>query len=186
MRVKETIIVEGEHDKHKILTYFDADVLVTGGFQIFKDKEMQKLIKTLSEKNGVVIFTDSDRAGFIIRNFIKSVAPDVLHAYIPEVKGKEKRKPKPGAEGILGVEGMNEEILKDALVKSGATIDGEKAESKKSYTKSDLYFCGLTGQKDSALKRREFLLKHGLPQKMSANMMLEVINVLGINLVENE
>lgn len=182
MRVKETIIVEGEHDKHKILTYFDADVLVTGGFQIFKDKEMQKLIKKLSEKNGVVIFTDSDRAGFIIRNFIKSVAPNVLHAYIPEIYGKEKRKPKPGAEGILGVEGMDEEILKDALINSGATLDGEKAEKKNNYTKSDLYFCGLTGQKDSAIKRREFLIKNGLPQKMSTNMMLDVINTLGINL----
>ena len=184
MRVKETIIVEGEHDKHKILTYFDADVLVTGGFQIFKDKEMQKLIKTLSQKNGVVIFTDSDRAGFIIRNFIKSVAPGVLHAYIPEIKGKEKRKPKPGAEGILGVEGMDEEIIKEALIKSGATIDGEKNETKKNYTKSDLYFCGLTGQKDSAIKRREFLIKHSLPQKMSTNMMLDVINTLGIELDE--
>lgn len=182
MRIRETIIVEGEHDKHKILTYFDADVIVTGGFQIFKDKEMQKLIKKISEKNGAVILTDSDRAGFIIRNFIKNVAPNVLHAYIPEIKGKEKRKPKPGKEGLLGVEGMEEKVLKEAFLKSGVTIDGEKRESKPKYTKTDLYICGLAGQKDSAVKRREFLLKNGLPQKMSANMMLEVINTLDIEL----
>ena len=182
MRIKETIIVEGEHDKHKVLTYFDADVVVCGGFQIFKDKEMQRLIKKISEKNGAVILTDSDRAGFIIRNFIKNVAPKVKHAYIPEIKGKEKRKPKPGAEGLLGVEGMEKEILKEALTKSGVTIDGEKKEKKQRYTKKDLYICGLAGGKDSALKRREFLLKYGLPQKMSANMMLEVINTLDIEL----
>lgn len=182
MRVKETIIVEGEHDKHKILTYFDADVLVCGGFQIFKDKEMQQLIKKISEKNGAVVFTDSDRAGFIIRNFIKNVAPDVLHAYIPEIKGKEKRKPKPGAEGLLGVEGMEKKIILQSLIKSGATLDGEKLEQKKKYTKTDLYIYGLSGNKDSAVKRREFLLKHGLPQKISANMMLDIINTLGIEL----
>jgi len=130
MRIKETIIVEGEHDKHKILTYVDADVIVCGGFQIFKDKEMQSLIRKLSDKNGVIVFTDSDRAGFIIRNFIKSVAPGVLHAYIPEIKGKEKRKPKPGAEGILGVEGMEEEVIKNALINCGATVDGAKKEGK--------------------------------------------------------
>ena len=103
MNIKETIIVEGEHDKHKLLSFLSADVLVTGGFQIFKNKEMQSLIRKLSEKNGVVILTDSDRAGFIIRNFIKNAAPNVLHAYIPEIKGKEKRKPKHGAEVLLGV-----------------------------------------------------------------------------------
>jgi len=182
MRIKETIIVEGEHDKHKILTYVDADVIVCGGFQIFKDKEMQSLIRKLSDKNGVIVFTDSDRAGFIIRNFIKSVAPGVLHAYIPEIKGKEKRKPKPGAEGILGVEGMEEEVIKNALINCGATVDGAKKEGKIKYTKNDLYFLGYTGQKNSALKRREFLLKNGLPQKMSTNMMLEVVNTLGISL----
>lgn len=182
MRVKETIIVEGEHDKHKILTFLDADVLVTGGFQIFKDKEMQALIKRISQKNGAVILTDSDRAGFIIRNFIKNVAPDVLHAFIPEIHGKERRKPKPGAENLLGVEGMEKDIIIKALYESGATIDGNKTSKKKKYTKSDLYFCGLAGQKDSAIKRREFLIKNNLPQKMSANMMLDVINTLDIEL----
>lgn len=182
MRVKETIIVEGEHDKHKILTYLDADVLVTGGFQIFKDKEMQALIRKISEKNGAVIFTDSDRAGFIIRNFIKNVAPNVLHAYIPEIKGKEKRKPKPGAEGLLGVEGMEKEVLINSLLKSGAMIDGEKTEIKQKYTKTDLYNYGFCGKENSSEKRREFCKKHSLPQKLSANMLLDVINTLDLEL----
>lgn len=182
MNVKETIIVEGEHDKHKLLSFLSADILVTGGFQIFKNKEMQSLIRKLSEKNGVVILTDSDRAGFIIRNFIKSAAPDVLHAYVPEIKGKERRKEKPGAEGLLGVEGIEKEIIIKALRDSGATLDGEKKERKKKYTKADLYFCGLLGKEDSRIKRREFLIKNDLPQKMSANMLLEVINTLDIEL----
>lgn len=182
MRVKETIIVEGEHDKHKILTFFDADVLVCGGFQIFKDKEMQTLIKKISEKNGAVILTDSDRAGFIIRNFIKNVAPNVLHAYIPEIKGKEKRKPKPGAEGLLGVEGMNKDIIAKALLACGATIDGENIVKKQKYTKTDLYISGLVGKENSSEKRREYCKKHSLPQKLSANMLLDVINTLDLEL----
>lgn len=180
--IKETIIVEGEHDKIKILTFFDADVLVCGGFQIFKDKQMQALIKRMSEECGVIVFSDSDRAGFIIRNFIKSVAPKVKHAYIPEIKGKEKRKEKPGKEGLLGVEGMDKDILLEALKRSGATIDGKALDKKKKYTKSDLYFCGMAGKKDSRQKRYDFLKKHGLPQKLSSNMMLDVINSLGIEL----
>ena len=182
INVKETLIVEGEHDKHKLLSFLDADVVVTGGFQIFKNKEMQSLIRKLAEKNGVIILTDSDRAGFIIRNFIKNVAPNVLHAYVPEIKGKERRKPKPGAEGLLGVEGIEKDIIIKALTDAGATLDGEKREKKNKYTKTDLYICGLAGKPDSRTKRREFLLKNDLPQKMSANMMLEVINTLDIEL----
>lgn len=182
IRVKETIIVEGEHDKHKLLSFLDADVLVTGGFQIFRDKEMQALIRRLAQKNGVVILTDSDRAGFIIRNFIKNTAPNVLHAFVPEIKGKEKRKEKPGAEGLLGVEGIEKNIILDALKNAGATLDGEAKVRKQKYTKSDLYNCGLVGQKDSRIKRREFLLKNGLPQKLSANMLVEILNTLDIEL----
>lgn len=182
MRVKETIIVEGEHDKKKLLSFLDADVLVTGGFQIFKDKEMQALIKKLSEKDGVVILTDSDRAGFIIRNFIKNIAPNVMHAYIPEIKGKERRKKEPGKEGLLGVEGIEKEIIINSLLSAGATIDEKTIESKKKYTKLDLYKLGLVGKEESRIKRREFLLKNGLPQKISANMLLEIINILDIEL----
>ncbi len=182
MRVKEAIIVEGEHDKKKLLSFLDADIIVTGGFQIFKDNEMKNLIKRVSEKNGVIILTDSDRAGFIIRNHIKNIAPNVLHAYIPEIKGKEKRKSEPGKEGLLGVEGIKKDIIIKALMDAGATIDGEKKETKKKYTKLDLYKSGYIGQTESRIKRREFLIKNNLPQKLSANMMLEIINVLDIEL----
>ena len=182
IKVKETIIVEGEHDKKKLMSFLDAEILVTGGFQIFRDNEMKNLIKRITEKNGAVILTDSDRAGFIIRNHLKNIAPDVLHAYIPEIKGKERRKPVPGKEGILGVEGMNEEIIINALKSSGATVGDIKKERNKKYTKLDLYNAGLLGQADSRIKRREFLERHGLPKKLSSNMMLDVINTLEIEL----
>lgn len=182
IKVKETIIVEGEHDKKKLMSFLDAEILVTGGFQIFRDNEMKNLIKRITEKNGAVILTDSDRAGFIIRNHLKNIAPDVLHAYIPEIKGKERRKPVPGKEGILGVEGMNEEIIINALKSSGATVGDIKKEKNKKYTKLDLYNAGLLGQADSRIKRREFLERHGLPKKLSSNMMLDVINTLEIEL----
>ena len=182
IKVKETIIVEGEHDKKKLLSFLDAEILVTGGFQIFKDSEMKNLIKLLTEKNGVVILTDSDRAGFIIRNHLKNIAPNVLHAYIPEIKGKERRKPIPGKEGILGVEGMDEKIIIEALINSGATVGDVKREKKIKYTKTDLYNMGLFGASDSRIKRREFLKSHGLPEKLSSNMMLDVINTLEIKI----
>lgn len=182
MRVKETIIVEGEHDKRKLLSFLDADVLVTGGFCIFKDDEMKDLIKRLSEKNGVIILTDSDRAGFIIRNHIKNIAKKVIHAYIPEIRGKERRKKEPGKEGLLGVEGIDKEIIINALISAGATIDGEKKETKPKYTQADLYNLGYIGKKESRMKRREFLLKNGLPQKLNTKMMLEIINMLDLEL----
>ena len=182
IKVKETIIVEGEHDKKKLLSFLDAEILVTGGFRIFRDNEMKNLIKRITEKNGAVILTDSDRAGFIIRNHLKNIAPNVLHAYIPEIKGKERRKAHPGKEGILGVEGMDEEIIINALKSSGATVGDFKKETKLKYTKIDLYNKGLIGQAESRIKRREFLERHGLPKKLSTNMMLDVINTLEIEL----
>ncbi len=182
IRIKETIIVEGEHDKRRLLSFLDAEILVTGGFQIFRDNEMKNLIKTISEKNGAVILTDSDRAGFIIRNHLKNIAPNVKHAYIPEIKGKERRKATPGKEGILGVEGMNNEIIINALISAGATINEEVKVKKQKYTKLDLYNLGLFGSADSRIKRREFLKRHNLPQKLNSNMMLDVINSLDIEL----
>lgn len=182
MKVKETIIVEGEHDKIKLLSFLDADIIVTDGFQIFKNKEMKELIKKIAQKKGVIILTDSDRAGFIIRNHLKKLDSNILHAYIPEIKGKEKRKKTPGKEGLLGVEGIEKNIIMNALITSGATIDNKRKEYFKKYEKIDLYKAGLYGKEDSRLKRREFLLKHDLPQKLSAKMMLDVINTLEIEL----
>lgn len=182
MKVKETIIVEGEHDKRKLLSFLSADVLVTGGFCIFKNDEMKALIKKLSEKKGVIVLTDSDRAGFIIRNHLKNIAPDVKHAYIPEISGKERRKKEPGKEGLLGVEGIDKEIIIKALIDCGATIDGEKKEVKPKYTQKDLYNLGYIGKEESRIKRRKFLLKNGLPQKLNTKMMLEIINALDLEL----
>ncbi len=182
MKVKETIIVEGEHDKKKLLSFLDADILVTGGFQIFRDDEMKMLIKKMSEKKGVIVLCDSDRAGFIIRNHIKNIAPGVIHAFVPEIKGKERRKPQPGKEGILGVEGIDKDIIINALISCGATLDDKKVKENKKYTKNDLYNLGLVGKENSREKRRELLLKLGLPKRLSANMMLDVINSLDIEL----
>jgi len=183
IRIKETIVVEGEHDKKKLLSFLDADVLVTGGFQIFKDVNMQELIKKIADKNGVLILTDSDRAGFIIRNFIKSKAGEnIKHAYIPEIKGKEKRKATPGKEGLLGVEGIEKNIILDSLKKAGATIDGKAIKKKKKYNKLDLYNAGLYGKEESKIKRQIFLKEHGLPQKISANSLVDILNNLDIEL----
>ncbi len=181
IRIKETIIVEGDYDKIKVLSAVSANVLITGGFCIFKDKEMQKLIKRLAKENGIIVFTDSDRAGFLIRNFIKNCTQNerVLNAYIPEIKGKEKRKEHPGKEGILGVEGMENEIIKNALISCGATVFGKETKEKNNeITKLDLYKAGFYGKENSKLKRQEFLKKHDLPQRISANMLVDVLNLL--------
>ncbi|MBE7035988.1 MAG: DUF4093 domain-containing protein [Ruminococcaceae bacterium] len=178
--IKETIIVEGEYDKIKILSVVDANILVTGGFRIFKDKEMQSLIRKIAQKEGIVIFTDSDRAGFLIRNFLKNTTAGerVYHAFIPEIKGKEKRKAVPGKEGILGVEGMGETILLDALRRSGATLSDEERKEKENITKLDLYHAGFYGKENSRQKREEFLKRKGMPVRISANMLVEVMNLL--------
>ena len=181
IRIKETIIVEGEYDKKKVLSAVDANVIITGGFCIFKDKEMQKLIKTMAKETGIIILTDSDRAGFLIRNFIKGCTENerVLNAYIPEIKGKEKRKEHPGKEELIGVEGMENEIIKNAILKCGATQNDEQIKDKnKTFTKVDLFKAGLYGGENSKIKRKEFLKKHNLPQKISANMLLDVLNLL--------
>lgn len=178
--IKETIIVEGEYDKRKLQSIVDANILVTGGFRIFKDKEMQCMIKKIARKDGIVVFTDSDRAGFLIRNFLKNTTAGekVYHAFIPEVKGKEKRKAVPGKEGMLGVEGMEASVILEALQNSGATLSGEKRKEKERIIKLDLYRAGFYGKENSRQKREEFLKKNGLPARISANMLVEVMNLL--------
>ncbi len=181
MRIKETIIVEGNYDKIKLLSAVDANVIVTDGFRIFKNKEMQNLIKKIAQTDGIVIFTDSDRAGFIIRNFIKNctAGEKVLHAFIPEIKGKEKRKAQPGKEGLLGVEGVKNQLIIEALQKCGASFEGEEKQKVfEKITKLDLYKAGLYGKENSKEMRMEFLKKHNLPQKISPNMLVDVLNTL--------
>lgn len=183
-KIKETIIVEGTYDKIKLSGFIDGVILVTNGFTVFKDKRLIESIKTFARETGIVILTDSDTAGFKIRNYIKQSVEEgegeVLHAYVPDIHGKEKRKAAPGKEGLLGVEGIDPEIILDALKKAGCTIDGDK-ESKKSpqkITKAHMFSAGLSGGADSSEKRRKMAKLLGIPSKISANMLLDVVNRL--------
>lgn len=176
--VKEAIIVEGKYDKIKLSGFVDGLVFVADGFSIFNNKKDQQTIKTLAEKTGIVILTDSDSAGLKIRNFIKQLVPkeQVKHAYIPEVFGKEKRKMVAGKEGLLGVEGIDEKTITDALIKSGCTVDGDAKSDKDKLTKTDFFLMGLSGGANSAELRSKLALKLGLPSKLSANMLLDAVN----------
>lgn len=177
LKIKEAIVVEGNYDKIKLSRLVDTTIIVTDGFMIFKNKDIMKMISALADKCGVVVFTDSDRAGFQIRNHIKNVlhGKNVKHAYIPDIKGKEKRKDKPSKEGFLGVEGISDEIILNALKEC---ITPAEQSDKKKISKSDLCLLGLSGGADSHQKRSRILKRIGLPQRLSANAMLDVINTL--------
>lgn len=178
LSVKEAIIVEGKYDKIKLSGFVDSFIFVADGFSVFNSKKDQQTIKTLAEKTGIVILTDSDSAGIKIRNFIKQLVPkeQVKHAYIPEVHGKERRKTVAGKEGLLGVEGITEEIITNALIKSGCTICGEREMPKAKLTKLDFFQMGLSGGEKSAELRKELAAKLGLPSKLSSNMLLDAVN----------
>ena len=158
IKIKEAIVVEGNYDKIKLSGIVDTTIVVTDGFMIFKNKQLMKLLSTMADKNGIIIFTDSDRAGFQIRNHIKNVlkGKNVKHAYIPDIKGKEKRKDKPSKEGFLGVEGISDEIIIDALKKASAT-ECDSFSDDRLITKADLCNDGLCGMADSHIKRSAFL-----------------------------
>lgn len=181
-KIKETIIVEGTYDKIKLSGFIDGVIFTTNGFGIFARRDILKSIKTMAEKTGIVILTDSDTAGFKIRSFVKQYIPEkyVKHAYIPEIKGKEKRKQRAGKEGLLGVEGISEDIIINALKKAGCTIDGvsENAKSARAVTKADFFSFGLSGGANSSSLRRQLAAELGLPTKISANMLLDVVNRL--------
>lgn len=179
--VKEAIIVEGTYDLIKLSGFLDAVIIKTNGFSIFNDKEKIQTIKTLAKKTGIVILTDSDSAGFKIRNFIKQSIDDgiVRHAYIPDISGKEKRKTEPSKEGLLGVEGINDDIILNSLILSGCEIDGKKNDEQADrITKSDLYLLGLSGGSNASKKRNALCTALGLPSKISANMLVSVLNKL--------
>ena len=180
VKIKEAIVVEGRYDKNTLSQIVDAPILETSGFGIFKDKQQLSLLRRVAQNRGLIVFTDSDGAGFVIRNHLKSVIPAkfLKHAYIPDIYGKEKRKAAPGKEGKLGVEGMRPEIILDALRKAGATMDGEEVTARQQITKQDLMALGLSGGKDSSTLRLALLKKLGLPQHMSANAMLQALNLL--------
>ena len=180
VKIKEAIVVEGRYDKNTLAQIVDAPILETAGFGIFKDKQQMSLLRRVAETRGLIVFTDSDGAGFVIRNHIKSAiqAKFLKHAYIPDIYGKERRKSAPGKEGKLGVEGMNPETIIEALRRAGATIEGESIESAHQITKQDLMELGLSGGADASAKRLALLKKLDLPERMSANAMLQALNLL--------
>ena len=180
VKIREAILVEGRYDKNTLSQIVDAPILETAGFGIFKDKKQLELIRRVAKTRGLIVLTDSDGAGFVIRNHLKSVIdPQYLkHAYIPDIPGKERRKSAPGKEGKLGVEGMEREILLTALKNAGATIEGEESVALPGITKQDMMDLGLSGGKNSALLRKALLKKLDLPEHMSANALLQALNLL--------
>jgi len=185
-KIKEVIIVEGRYDKNTLAQLVDAVIIETSGFGIFNDKQKLSLIRRMAEKCGVILLTDSDGAGFVIRNYLKGALPagQVKHAFIPDIQGKERRKLIGGKEGKLGVEGMSGEVLMNALIRAGATFEDtdsvthEAGDSVSKITKNTLYEAGLYGGIGSAEKRRVLAHKLNLPEKLSAGMLADVLNAL--------
>lgn len=181
IRIREAIIVEGRYDKNTLAQIVDAPILETSGFGIFHDSQRLALLRRLAETRGIIVLTDSDGAGFVIRNYLRgAIDPaQVKHAYIPDVAGKERRKRTASKEGKLGVEGMRPEVLLEALRRAGATIEGEETPAAGArITKADLYAAGLTGGADSKAARQRLLAQLDQPEHLSTNALLEVLNAL--------
>lgn len=180
-KIREVIVVEGKYDAIRLHSAVDATVIETNGFGIFKDKEMLSLLRRMAKTRGLLILTDSDGAGFVIRDFLGGAIPkeQIKHAYIPEIVGKERRKAAPSKEGLLGVEGVDNAVILEALRRAGATFEGEETApfTGCGLTKTDLYDAGLVGGADSAAKRRRLQQELGLPDKLSANRLLEILNI---------
>ena len=177
--VREVIVVEGRYDKNTLRQVVDAVVIETEGFRIFNDAQKQKLLRRMAEARGLIVLTDPDGAGFVIRNFIKSCVPPerLKQAYVPDIFGKEKRKARPSREGKLGVEGMRAEILTEALRRAGATFeDAQSPRAGQMITKADLYRLGLSGRENSARKRAALIRELDLPEHLSADALLDVLN----------
>ena len=181
-QIKEVIVVEGRYDKNALSQLVDTVILETNGFGIFKDKEKAALLRRLAAQRGIIVLTDSDGAGFVIRNHLKGILPpqQVKHAYIPDIAGKERRKRQPGKEGKLGVEGMRPAVLEEALRRAGATFleEASRPSSRGGITKADLFALGLTGRPDSAARRQQLQQKLVLPAHLTPNGLLEVLNLL--------
>lgn len=181
-RIKEVIVVEGRYDRNALAQVVDATVVETGGFSVFNNREKLAFLRRLAEKRGLILLTDPDGAGFVIRNYLKGAIPrqQVKQAYIPDVAGKERRKRRPGKEGKLGVEGMPPAVLEAALRQAGATVLGEDSAPPQAppLTKADLYACGLSGGEGSREKRQKLLRKLDLPAHLSPNAMLPILSAL--------
>jgi ribonuclease M5 len=180
LKIKEAIVVEGRYDKNTLSQIVDAPIIETGGFAIFNDKQQMALLRQIAHRRGLIVFTDSDGAGFVIRNHIKSAIDNryLKHAYIPDVYGKERRKKTPGKEGKLGVEGMTVAVITEALLRAGATVPEHGECTVHGLTKQDLVELGLSGCPDAAGKRCALLKKLNMPEHMSANSMLQALNLL--------
>ena len=176
--VREAIIVEGRYDKNTLSQVVDALIIETNGFHMFHDESLRNTLRSLADSCGIIIMTDSDSAGFLIRNRIRSFVSDghVLNAYIPDLYGKEKRKTAPGKEGKLGVEGMKREVILKALKDSGATFDEEESTDENRITVADLFKAGLTGKPDSREKRRVLLKELSLPEHLSTKALAEILS----------
>ena len=180
VKIREAILVEGRYDKNTLSQIVEAPILECSGFGIFKDRKQLALLRQVAQKRGLIVFTDGDGAGFVIRNHIKSAIPAqfLKHAYIPDIPGKERRKSAPGKEGKLGVEGMKPEVILEALRRAGATIEGEQSPTVREITKQDLMALGLSGSTNSSAKRLALLKKLDFPEHMSPNAMLQALNLL--------
>lgn len=180
VHIKEAVLVEGRYDKNTLSQIVDATIFETSGFGIFKNKEQMALLRRVAEKQGLIVFTDSDGAGFVIRNHVKSAIPAqfLKHAYTPDIIGKERRKSTPGKEGKLGVEGMTRDVILESLRRAGATFDENAQLMAGRITKQDMMGLGLSGGKNSAELRQLLLKKLDFPEKMSANALLQALNLL--------
>lgn len=180
--VREAIIVEGKYDKNKLKQIVEAQIIETSGFGIFRNEEKRELLRRIGEKCGIIVLTDSDGAGFVIRNHLRGVLPKqyVKHAYIPRIQGKEPRKAQRSKEGILGVEGVDSSVILESLRRAGATFLGqeEKTSNRDPITKTDFYEDGLSGGENSGELRSRLISQLGFPKGMSANALLEAMNLL--------
>ncbi|MGN0113831.1 MAG: toprim domain-containing protein [Acutalibacteraceae bacterium] len=181
IKINQAVIVEGKYDKIRLETVIDAPIITTDGFGIFNDKQKQSLIRKIAEKRGIVILTDSDSAGFLIRSKLCGMVPadKITHVYIPELHGKEKRKPQPSKEGLLGVEGVPNDIIAAAFERAGLLCgNNDNDDNRRNITKSDLYELGFCGKENSATLRKMLINKLGFPSHMSANALLNALNIL--------
>lgn len=178
LRIKQAIIVEGRYDKIRLSNITDAVVICTNGFSIYKDREKQELIKSLAAKTGIIILTDSDSAGFQIRSFIRSIVKqgEVLNAVTPDILGKERRKAQPSKQGKIGVEGIPDELIEQALINAGAVPEESPVDRGEPITRADLMDCGLIGGENCTQRRQRLQRYLGLPELLSAKLLLEVVN----------
>lgn len=179
IKIKQAVIVEGKYDKITLENIIDTLIISTDGFRIFKDTEKRKLIKTLALRYGIIVLTDSDSAGIMIRSHIKQICPEgkIINVYIPKIKGKEKRKEKCSKEGLLGVEGMSKDVILDAFKKSGVTAESTETNTEK-ITKTDLFLLGLSGSENSSRSRKNLSIYLDIPDGFSCNAFLDLINTL--------